>query len=112
MWSHKSVLRGSGRLLSDALAASPVNFFQASNLGAHQGQHVSQTLKRERSQKCKVMKFGNFGSEKCGGFSVAKFVSVFPRKKRLKICHRELHRNLHCKRRDLSPGTHSESVLA
>ena len=35
---------------------------------------------RERSQKFKVMKFWNFGSEKCGGFLVANFLLIFPPK--------------------------------
>ena len=54
----------------------------------------------------------NFGSEKCRGFLVANFLSVFARKNRLKVCHRKLHHILHCKKRNLSPGTHSGSILA
>ena len=34
----------------------------------------------ERSQLFKVMKFWNFGSETCGGFLVADFLSIFSRK--------------------------------
>ena len=40
----------------------------------------------EHSQKFKVIKFWSFGSEKCLGFLVASFLSIFPRTNRLKIC--------------------------
>ena len=59
---------------------------------------------RERSQKFKVMKFWNFGSEKRGGFSVANFLTIFHRKNSLKFCHRK-SRHIHCKKRNLPPGT-------
>ena len=51
-------------------------------------------------------------SEKRGRFLVANLLSIFPRKKRPKICHRKLHHILHCKKINLSPGTHSGSILA
>ena len=55
----------------------------------------------------------NFGSEQCGGFLVANFLSIFPGKNRLKICHRKLRHILHCKKRNLSssPNFVSESFL-
>ena len=67
---------------------------------------------QERSQKFKVMKFWNLVSEKCHGFLVANFLSTFPRKNRIQICHRKLHHILHCKKWNLSPATHSGSILA
>ena len=45
-------------------------------------------------------------------FLVAKFLTSFPRKNGLKICHRKLHQILHCKNRNLSPGTNCGSILS
>ena len=36
----------------------------------------------------------------------------FPQENRLNICHRKPHHILDCKKRNLSPGTHSGSILA
>ena len=44
-----------------------------------------------------------------GDFLVANFLSSFPRERKLSIHHRKLHHILHCKKRSLSPGTHSGS---
>ena len=41
---------------------------------------------------------------------MANLLSAFPRMSRLKICHRKLPHILHCKKRNLSPGTHCNSV--
>ena len=42
----------------------------------------------------------NLGSETCGGYLAAKFLSSFPRKSRLRFCHRKLRHILHCKIRN------------
>ena len=62
------------------------------------------------------MKFGSFGSEKCGGFLVANCLSIFPRKNRLKLCHRKFTtfftaRKDNC-RLELTLGACSPNTLA
>ena len=89
--------------------------FYATKLWNTMSPKIIAMLTRERCQKFQVMKFWNFGilgSEECGGFLVANYLSPFHWKNRLNICHRKLHHILHCKKRNLSPGTHSGSILA
>ena len=54
-----------------------------------------------------MMKFEILGRANHGGFLVANILSVFPRKIRLKICHRQPPHSLHRRQRNLSRGLHS-----
>ena len=61
---------------------------------------------RERSQRFKVMKILKFWKCKLWRIFGGKCSVNFLQENRLNNCHRKLHHILHCKRRNLSSGTH------